>query len=192
MKRKSLGRNVLVVLFVAACIVLAGTLAAHIPLTHWNSGSGNSQLPAESATRLKSLGLLSLSAKDVPVAALLLYGDSVIGEGYNTVRRDHNAAGHAEINAISDAMRRIGHAAFAKLNRDSLLLISTFEPCPMCAGAMLEYGIKRVQYLKPKPLFYLMREELRGINYRWRWRNIGPEALQDSLFFSHPEYRPNN
>jgi tRNA(Arg) A34 adenosine deaminase TadA len=54
--------------------------------------------------RLVSLGKKALDSNDVPIAALLLSNGEVIGEGFNTVLRDGNAGGHAEINAISSAI----------------------------------------------------------------------------------------
>jgi tRNA(Arg) A34 adenosine deaminase TadA len=171
------------------CIAMAALLIARLPYVHCYSPSSEKELPTALILRLKHLGMESLRSNDVPVASILLYGDSIVGEGFNTVLRDNNAGGHAEINAISHAMHRIGLTSFSRLNRDSLALVSTFEPCTMCMGAMLEYRIKHVRFLKPKPFLYLLQEELRSIRYRWRWQKVGPETLQDSLFFSHPGYR---
>jgi len=83
----------------------------------------------------------ALESKDVPVGAILLYSNSIIGSGYNTVRRDTNISGHAEINAINDAIKKIGMDQFKKLDRDKLILVSTFEPCEMCKGTILHYEI---------------------------------------------------
>jgi tRNA(Arg) A34 adenosine deaminase TadA len=176
---------------VIGCIAILLVLIALLPYAHWHLLLGREELSGRVVTRLQALGMESLQSKDVPVAAILIYGDSIIGEGFNTVVRDHNAGGHAEINALSSAIGRVGRTAFSQLNRDSLVLISTFEPCTMCMGAILEYRIKQVRFLKPKPFFFLLREELRAIRYRWRLEQSGPEALQDSLFYSYPGYRPN-
>ncbi len=170
---------------VALCI----TLLSLLPYVPYHFFSSENTLSEPVAIRLMNLGRMALPSRDVPVASILMYHDSIIGEGFNTVLRDGNAGGHAEINAISDAMQRMGPTMFSALNRDSLLLISTFEPCPMCRGAILEHRIKQVQFLKPKPLSYLLREDFRGMRYRWLWRQIEPEALQDSLFHSHPGYK---
>jgi tRNA(Arg) A34 adenosine deaminase TadA len=188
---KSWQRRTIGFLIVIGCIAILSVLMALLPYVHWHSPSAEDALPEVLVSRLKNLGMESLRSKDIPVAAVLLYGDSIIGEGYNTVLRDKIAGGHAEINALSNAMQLVGPTLFPQLNRDSLLLVSTFEPCTMCMGAILEYRIKHVRFLKPKPFFYLLREELRAIRYRWRLEQTGPEALQDSLFFSYPGYRPN-
>ncbi len=170
---------------IALCITLL-SLLPHVPYRFFPSGN---TLSEPVTVRLMNLGRMALLSRDVPVASILLYRDSIIGEGFNTVLRDGNAGGHAEINAMSDAMRHLGQTMFSALNRDSLILISTFEPCPMCRGAILEHRIKQVQFLKPKPLSYLLREDFRSMRYRWLWRQIEPEALQDSLFLSHPGYK---
>jgi tRNA(Arg) A34 adenosine deaminase TadA len=138
---------------------------------------------------LVALADSALSSRDVPVAAVILYGDTVIGSGFNTVVRDGNAGGHAEINAISSVFRGRGEKAFRALNRDSLVLVTTLEPCPMCRGAIAGYGIRKVRILKPKPLTMLVREDLRLLRYYLERRLSGPEALQDSLLHRHPDYR---
>lgn len=138
---------------------------------------------------LRSLGLKALKSLDVPVASLVFYQGKIIGRGYNTVIRNSQAGGHAEINAISDAMRTVHVSAFNNLNKDSLLLISTFEPCQMCRGAILEYGIKHVQFLKPKPILFLAKEELKVWRYLWQRELREPFALQDSLFLLHPDHK---
>lgn len=135
---------------------------------------------------LFALGEQALLSNDVPVSAVLLYGPDVIGSGYNTVLRDGNAGGHAEINAISDAIHRIGLKRFSTLNRDSLLLISSFEPCLMCRGAILEYRIDRINFLKAKSIWHLVKQDLRSLRYEFRRRKLEPEGLQDSLFVRHP------
>jgi tRNA(Arg) A34 adenosine deaminase TadA len=121
---------------------------------------------------------------------VVLYGETMIGEGFNTVKRDSNAAGHAEINALSNAIRNVGWARFSSLDRDSLRLISTFEPCPMCRGALLEYRIRRVEYLKAKPIFSVIATDVRSFLFHWTKQRRGPASLQDSLFVRHPGYTP--
>jgi tRNA(Arg) A34 adenosine deaminase TadA len=131
---------------------------------------------------LVALGELALLSNDVPVSAVLLYGPHVIGSGYNTVLRDGNAGGHAEINAISDAIHHMGLKRFSALSRDSLWLITSFEPCLMCRGAILEYRIDHVSFLKAKSIWNLAKEDLRSLRYEFRRRKREPEGLQDSLF----------
>lgn len=140
---------------------------------------------------LRQLGEGAILSGDVPVAALVLYGDRVIGRGQNTVLRDTLAGGHAEVNAVTDALRQIGRERFAALDRDSLLLLSTFEPCAMCSGMMLEHRIKRTAFIEPKSLWHTLREDLRALTITWNERRSAPEDLQDSLFRAHPAYDPS-
>ena len=100
---------------------------------------------------------------------------------------DEIAAGHAELNALSAAMRRVGPKAFAALNRDSLVLITTSEPCPMCRGAILDCGIRRVVFLKGTPLLQRMREDVDGLFYEWRRTQRGPASLEDALLQKRAE-----
>lgn len=70
--------------------------------------SGDVMLDSTSVSLLTALGDSALAHRDVPVAAILLYNDSIIGVGYNTVIAEGNAGGHAEINALSVALKRLG------------------------------------------------------------------------------------
>lgn len=67
--------------------------------------------------RLMVLAKRSLETLDVPIAAVLMYGETVIGEGFNTVLRNSQAGEHAEINAISSAMKELGMEEFRRLDR---------------------------------------------------------------------------
>jgi tRNA(Arg) A34 adenosine deaminase TadA len=155
----------------------------------WPALKGDGEIEGTQLRQIADAGHASLASRDVPVGALLFYGDSVIGTGHNTVKRDGNAGGHAEINALSDAMAKIGLDDFNKLDRDSLRIVSTFEPCLMCRGALLEYRIKHVAFLKAKPVTHWLREDLRTLLYQWRREEAGEERVQDSLFEMYYEGR---
>jgi tRNA(Arg) A34 adenosine deaminase TadA len=144
----------------------------------------NNRIKAE----LFELGKKSLKSLDVPVASVIIYNDSIIGRGYNTVLRDTSAGGHSEINAISDAIKHLGIKKFNELNRDSLILISTFEPCMMCMGAIELYKIKHVFFLKGKSPFLWVKNSFGDLLYEKNKQKTGPEILQDSLFRLHPYY----
>ncbi|HXX63586.1 MAG TPA: nucleoside deaminase [Bacteroidota bacterium] len=152
-------------------------------------GASRAEIPQKYQQDLFALGERAMRTGDVPVGAILLYGDSVIGSGFNTVSGAGEAGGHAEINAVSEALVHLGNERFSALDRDSLLLISTFEPCMMCKGCLLEYRIKRVQYLKAKPFLYRLKEDLRLIALTLRLSQREPSALQDSLFRLYPSAR---
>jgi tRNA(Arg) A34 adenosine deaminase TadA len=148
----------------------------------WSNIFSRQEIPAPVTAELAELGQQAYQSADVPVAAVIIYHGAFIGRGFNTVNRDTLAGGHAEINAISDAMHTTGVSGFKKLDRDSLLLITTYEPCLMCTGALLEYGIRKVWYIKDKDLSGNWYNELRRLAYFARRRQAGDPALQDSLF----------
>ena len=139
-------------------------------------------------TRLITLAGRSLASEDVPVGAVLIYKDTIIGTGYNTVRKDSVAYGHAEINALNGALKKYGLTNFLKLDRNKLELITTLEPCEMCKGAIVEYRIKHVKFMKAKDLSYWFKENRWKLLYQFKKVQIEGEAQQDSLFHLHPHY----
>lgn len=145
-------------------------------------------LPAEQFSRLMQLAERSLETADVPVGALLLYKGDIIGEGYNTVLRNAQAGEHAEINAISGAIRNLGMEAFTKLERKSLMLATTFEPCLMCAGAFINYNIQNVFFMKEKDFSYTSTENALLVRYLLHRRQILSGNEQVALFEKHPAY----
>ena len=74
-------------------------------------------------------------------ATIIVRDGEVIGEGWNNVIEDHDATGHCEINAIRDAGRRTGN-----WNLSGSTLYTTWEPCSMCAGAILQARLPLVVY----------------------------------------------
>jgi tRNA(adenine34) deaminase len=125
----------------------------------------------------------------MPISAILIYNFEILGRGYNTVLRDQNAGGHAIINSINDAIKEVGLTTFMNLSRDSIKIITTYEPCEMCKGAILEYKIKSVEFLKSKSLSYWLDEYYRELGYELSKRKLDGEELQDSLFRLHPAYQ---
>ncbi len=83
----------------------------------------------------------SLFSGDIPVGALIVLENNIISSSFNTREADKNPLGHAEINAIKLASESIS----SKYLRNMTLYV-TLEPCPMCTGAILEAGIKRVVF----------------------------------------------
>jgi tRNA(Arg) A34 adenosine deaminase TadA len=155
-------------------------------LYHFHS---NKNLDAAQLRMLVDNATESLKSEDVPVAALLIYNDSVLSTGFNTVYRDSNAGGHAEINAISNAIHKLGFESFTKLDRKKLVLVSTFEPCMMCKGAIIEYNIRNVYFLKGKGLLHWWKNDLKQLRYEWNKFQADGDKVQDSLFMLHPKYK---
>jgi tRNA(adenine34) deaminase len=93
------------------------------------------RLALDEATRAAEVG-------DVPVGAIVVDAEgNVIGRGRNRREVDRDPTGHAEIVALREAARHVGtwrlHGA---------TLYATLEPCPMCAGALVNARIERVVY----------------------------------------------
>ena len=78
---------------------------------------------------------------EIPVGACLVREGEVLATGFNTRETDRDPLGHAEINAIRAACKRLG-----SWRLDGCTLYVTLEPCPMCAGAILNARISRVVY----------------------------------------------
>lgn len=78
---------------------------------------------------------------EVPVGCVIVRGDTVVGRGRNRRETDKSALAHAEIEAIGEACRRLGGWRLWECT-----LYVTLEPCPMCAGAILNARIRRVYY----------------------------------------------
>jgi tRNA(Arg) A34 adenosine deaminase TadA len=82
----------------------------------------------------------------------------------------------------------VGLETFNYLNHDSMKIVTTYEPCEMCKGALIEYKIKSIEFLKPKPLTYWLEKQFNDINYEFSKRKLEGSDLQDSLFKLHPAY----
>ncbi len=78
---------------------------------------------------------------EVPVGAVIVRDDKIIASAYNTREKDKNPLFHAEIKAIDDACRALGGWRLV-----GCTLYVTLEPCPMCAGAIINSRIERVVY----------------------------------------------
>ena len=80
-------------------------------------------------------------AGEVPVGCVVVCDGQVVGRGRNRREEEKNALCHAEIEAINDACRTLGGWRLWKCT-----LYVTLEPCPMCAGAIVNARIPRVVY----------------------------------------------
>ncbi len=148
--------------------------------------SSKKQLIAQYRRELDAIGQTALKSDDLPISAILIYNYQIIGRGHNTVVRDSEAGGHAIINAISDAIETLGLKAFNRLKRDSMKIVTTYEPCEMCKGALNEYKIKSLEFLKPKPLTYWLEKQYNDFGYELSKKKLEGSTLQDSLFRLHP------
>ena len=78
---------------------------------------------------------------EVPVGCVITKGDQIVGRGRNRREKGKSALAHAELEAIDEACRTLGGWRLWECT-----LYVTLEPCPMCAGAILNARIPRVVY----------------------------------------------
>lgn len=78
---------------------------------------------------------------DVPVGALVVQEGRIVGRGFNTREVEADPTGHAEIVALREACR-----AANRWRVDGATLYVTLEPCPMCAGALVNARVARLVY----------------------------------------------
>ncbi|MCH7690291.1 MAG: nucleoside deaminase [candidate division Zixibacteria bacterium] len=90
----------------------------------------------------------AFEADEVPIGAVVVHHNKVIGRGYNQTERLKDATAHAEMIALSAAFNHIGDWRL-----EDCYLFSTVEPCTMCAGAAVLSRIKRIVYGASDPKF---------------------------------------
>ena len=91
--------------------------------------------------RALELAQLAADMGEVPVGAVVVKDNKIIGEGYNRRETDGSATAHAEILAIEAACKTLG-----TWRLENCTLYVTLEPCPMCAGAIVNARIPRVVF----------------------------------------------
>lgn len=88
---------------------------------------------------------LAMARGEIPIGAVLVDDEGgVLSRAHNRREADHDATAHAEILAIREAGRRLGHWRLT-----GCTLYVTLEPCPMCAGALVMGRLARVVYGMP-------------------------------------------
>lgn len=84
---------------------------------------------------------LALAKGDVPIGAVIVLDGEIIGRGHNRREDWNDPTAHAEILAIQEAARHLG--SWRLTNAD---LYVTLEPCPMCAGAIVNSRLRRLVF----------------------------------------------
>ena len=79
--------------------------------------------------------------EEVPVGCVVTLGERIVGTGRNRREKGKSALAHAEIEAIAEACRTLGGWRLWQCT-----LYVTLEPCPMCAGAIMNARIPRIVY----------------------------------------------
>lgn len=88
-----------------------------------------------------NLARQAADAGEVPVGCVIVRNGEIVGRGRNRREGDKSALAHAELEAIQDACKRLGGWRLWECT-----LYVTLEPCPMCAGAIVNARIPRVVY----------------------------------------------
>jgi tRNA(adenine34) deaminase len=102
----------------------------------------------------------AFDAGEVPVGAVIAHGGQIVAAAHNQREQLHDPTAHAEMIAITQAAESLG-----SWRRDGCTLYVTLEPCPMCAGAILQARIPLLVYGAPDPkagavdtLYQLLRD----------------------------------
>jgi tRNA(adenine34) deaminase len=88
----------------------------------------------------------ALATGDVPIGAVAVFADTIIGRGRNRREADHDPTAHAEVIALRQASAHLGHWRL-----EDVTLYCTLEPCAMCAGAMVLARLPRLVYAATDP-----------------------------------------
>jgi tRNA(adenine34) deaminase len=83
----------------------------------------------------------AFEAEEVPVGAVIVHAGKVIGKGFNQREKLEDPTAHAEMLAITAAAQALGDWRL-----EDCTLYVTLEPCPMCAGAIVNARVKRVVF----------------------------------------------
>jgi tRNA(adenine34) deaminase len=87
-----------------------------------------------------------LAAGEVPVGAVVVVGDAIVGQAHNAPIGLVDPSAHAEVLALREAARKIGN-----YRMPDATLFATLEPCAMCCGAVIQARLTRVVYGAPDP-----------------------------------------
>jgi len=91
--------------------------------------------------RALALAARAAAAGEVPVGAVVYRGTQVLAEAHNLREAEQDPTAHAEVIALREAARRLG-----SWRLEGCTLAVTLEPCPMCAGALVNARVPRLVY----------------------------------------------
>jgi tRNA(adenine34) deaminase len=102
----------------------------------------------------------ALEAGEVPVGAIVVCDQRIVGRGWNRNIADSDATAHAEILALREAGATVGNHRLGDCE-----LFATIEPCSMCAGAMVHARIKRLVYGADDPKAGAVHSVMQVLNH---------------------------
>jgi|TARA_B100001094_G_scaffold237435_1_gene232662 tRNA(adenine34) deaminase len=88
----------------------------------------------------------AFDSNEVPVGAIIVQEDNIIGKGRNRVIANQNVTSHAEIEAIIDASKKVQNY---RLNNSTIYV--SLEPCHMCVKAIIDARIDEIVFAAPEP-----------------------------------------
>ncbi len=102
----------------------------------------------------------ALELGEVPIGAVVVFGEEVVGRGWNRNISDSDPTAHAEIIALREAGARVGNHRLEECE-----LFATIEPCAMCAGAMVHARLKRLVYGAEDPKAGAVQSVMQVLNH---------------------------
>jgi tRNA(adenine34) deaminase len=102
----------------------------------------------------------ALGMGEVPVGAVVVLDNKVVGRGWNRNLRESDPSAHAEIVALRNAGATIGNHRLVGCE-----LFATIEPCAMCAGAMIHSRLKRLIYGADDPKAGAVHSVMQVLNH---------------------------
>ncbi|RVU55684.1 nucleoside deaminase [Anaerosphaera multitolerans] len=94
------------------------------------------------------LAEISYKNKDIPVGAVVVLNNEIIGRGYNRKELLKDASEHAEIMALKEASKKL-----KSYHLEECEMYVTLEPCAMCAGAIVNFRLKKIHIGTENPRF---------------------------------------
>lgn len=89
---------------------------------------------------------ISYQHGDVPIGAVIVNNNKIIAKAHNTREKKHDITGHAEINVIKKAAKKLG-----RWNLSDCLLYVTLAPCSMCKEVIKQSRIRKTFFILDKP-----------------------------------------
>jgi len=102
----------------------------------------------------------ALQVGEVPVGAVVVHENKIVGRGFNRSISDSDPTAHAEVIALREAGKHLGNYRLSDCE-----LFATIEPCAMCAGAIVHARIKRLIYGADDPKAGAVKSVLQVINH---------------------------
>ena len=91
---------------------------------------------------------ISYQHGDVPIGAVIVKNKKIIAKAHNTREKKHDITGHAEINVIKKAAKKLG-----RWNLSDCLLYVTLAPCSMCKEVIKQSRIRKTFFILDKPAY---------------------------------------